>query len=71
MMVKSINPSSRGQYKKYKKKIWIKAEETEEVEIEVEVYNFDILDDLLVLYDNKGNLLIKEKKEKKHLNLLV
>ena len=71
MMVKSVNPSMRGQYNKYKKKIWIKTEESNEIEIEVEVYDPEIIDNLLVLYNQKGQLVIKEKKEKQLLNLLV
>jgi len=71
MMVKSVNPSMHGQYNKYKKKIWIKTEESNEIEIEVEVYDPEIIDDLMVLYNQKGQLVIKEKKEKHLLNLLV
>ena len=71
MMVKSANPLMRGQYNKYKKKIWIKTEESNEVEIEVEVYDPEIIDDLLILYGQKGQLIIKEKKQKQQINLLV
>ena len=71
MMVKSVNPSMHGQYSKYKKKVWIKTKESNEIEIEVEVYDPEIIDDLLVLYNQKGQLVIKEKKEKHLLNLLV
>ena len=71
MMVKSTSPSMRGQYNKYKKKIWIKTEESSEVEIEVEVYDPEIIDDLLILYGQKGQLIIKEKKQKQQINLLV
>ena len=71
MMVKSVNPSMHGQYSKYKKKEWIKTKESNEIEIEVEVYDPEIIDDLLVLYNQKGQLVIKEKKEKHLLSLLV
>ena len=71
MMVKSVNPSSHGQYKKYKKKVWIKNNEDDEVEIEIEVFDIEIINELLLLYDKKGNLIIKEKKEKQQINLLV
>ena len=71
MMVKSVNPSMHGQYNKHKKKIWIKTEESNEIEIEVEVYDPEIMTDLLVLYNRKAQLVIKEKKEKHLLNLLV
>ena len=71
MMVKSVNPSMHGQYSKYKKKVWIKTKESNEIEIEVEVYDPEIMSDLLVLYNRKGQLVIKEKKEKQLLNLLV
>ena len=71
MMVKSINPSMRGRYNKYKKKVWIKTEYSDEIEIEVEVYDPEIIDDLLILYDKKGNLLIIEKNKKQLFNLLV
>ena len=68
MMVKSINPSTHGQYKK---KVWVKTEESDEVEIQIEVYDIDMLDELFILYDKKGKLIIKGKREIKHLNLLV
>ena len=68
MKVKSINPSMHGQYKK---KVWVKIENANDVEIELEVYDVKILDDLFVLYDKKGKLVIKDKKQKQHLNLLV
>jgi len=74
MMVKSISPSSRGRYNPKKKKVWIKnsdEEDSDSVEIEVEVYDPEIIDDLMVLYNQKGQLVIKEKKEKHLLNLLV
>ena len=71
MMVKSINPSMHGQYKKYKKKVWVKLENSDGIEMQIEVYDPEIIDDLLVLYNEKGQLVIKEKKEKQLLNLLV
>ena len=71
MMVKSINPSMHGQYNKYKKKVWIKSQESDDVEIEIEVYDIEILNDILVLYDKKGKIIIKDKQEKQHLNILV
>ena len=71
MKVKSTNPSMHGQYNKYKKKIWVKVEDSNELEIEIEVYDTEIIDDLLVLYDKKGKLIIREKSRKQHLNLLV
>ena len=71
MKVKSVNQSMRGQYKHYKKKVWVKVENTDDVEMELEVYDVEILNELLVLYDKKGNLIIKPKKERQQLNLLV
>ena len=71
MKVKSTNQSSHGQYKKYKKKIWVKINNSEDVEMELEVYDPDILDELLILYDKNANLIIREKKEKQQINLLV
>ena len=71
MMVKSTNRSMHGQYNKYKKKVWVKVESSDDVEIQVEVYDPEIIDDLFVLYNKKGRLIIKEKKEKQLLNLLV
>jgi hypothetical protein len=70
-MVKSISPSSRGQYNPKKKKVWIKNNEDEDsdsVEIEVEVY--DLSDYSIHFYDKKGKLVL-HKKEKQQLNILV
>ena len=71
MMVKSTSPSMRGQYKKYKKKVWVELENSDGIEMQIEVYDPEIIDDLMVLYNEKGQLVIKEKKEKQLLNLLV
>ena len=71
MKVKSVNPSSHGRYNKYKKKVWIKVDNTDDVEIELEVYDVEILDCLFVLYDKKGNIVIKEANTNQQLNLLV
>lgn len=71
MMVKSISPSSRGQYNLKKKKVWIKNNEDEDsdiVEIEVEVY--DLSDYSIHFYDKKGKIVL-HKKEKHQLNVLV
>ncbi len=71
MMVNSTSGSNRGQYKKYKKKVWIPTESSEEVEIEVEIYDIDIIEEIFVSYDSKGNLIIKETNKKSKINLLV
>ena len=71
MMVKSISPSSRGQYNPKKKKIWIKNnddEDSESIEIEVEIY--DLTDYAIYFYDSKGKLILN-KKEKNQINILV
>ena len=71
MMVKSINPSTRGRYNLKKKKIWIKNNEDEDsdsVEIEVEVY--DLSDYSIHFYNKKGNIIL-HKKEKYQLDILV
>ena len=70
-MVKSISPSSRGRYNPKKKKIWIKNyddEESDSIEIEVEVY--DLSDYAIHFYDKKGKIVL-HKKEKHQLNILV
>ena len=71
MMVKSISPSSRGRYNPKKKKVWIKNNEDEEsdlVEIEVEIY--DLSDYSIHFYDKNGKIIL-HKKEKNQLNILV
>ena len=71
MMVKSISPSSRGQYNLKKKKVWIKNNEDEDsdsVEIEVEFY--DLSEYSIHFYDKKGKIVL-HKKEKYQLNILV
>ena len=71
MMVKSISPSSRGRYNPKKKKVWIKnsdEEDSDSVEIEVEIY--DLSDYSIHFYDKKGKIIL-HKKEKNHLNILV
>ena len=73
-MVKSISPSSRGQYNPKKKKVWIKNDEDEDstdstpVEIEVEVY--DLSEYSIHFYDKNGKIIL-HKKEKHQLNILV
>ena len=71
MMVKSTNGSSRGQYEKYKKKVWIKSEASDDVEIEIEVYDINIVEEIFVSYDKKGKLIIKEINKNSKINLLV
>ena len=72
MMVKSTKRSSHGQYNKYKKRVWLKVENnTDDVEIEVEVFDLEILDCLYVTYDKNGKIIIKEAKKKPVVNLLV
>ena len=71
MMVKSVNPSSRGRYNLKKKKVWVKNSEDEDsdsVEIEVEVY--DLSDYSIYFYDKNGKIIL-HKKEKNQLNILV
>ena len=71
MMVKSISPSSRGRYSPKKKKVWIKnsdEEDSDSVEIEVEIY--DLSDYSIHFYDKKGKIIL-HKKEKNQLNILV
>ena len=71
MTVKSISRSSHGRYNLKKKKVWIKCVENEhsdDVEIEVEVY--DLSDYSIHFYDNKGKIVL-HKKEKHQLNILV
>lgn len=71
MMVKSISPSSRGRYNPKKKKVWIKnndEEDSDSVEIEVEIY--DLSDYSIHFYDKKGKIIL-HKKEKTQLNILV
>ena len=72
MMVKSISPSSHGQYNPKKKKVWIKNNEDEEdsisVEIEVEIY--DLSDFSIHFYDKTGKIVL-HKKEKHQLNIVV
>lgn len=71
MMVKSISPSSHGQYNPKKKKVWIKnndEEDSDSVEIEVELY--DLTDYAIYFYDSKGQLILN-KKEKHQINILV
>ena len=71
MMVKSISPSSHGRYNPKKKKVWIKnsdEEDSDSVEIEVEVY--DLSDYSIHFYDKNGKLIL-HKKEKHQLNILV
>ncbi len=71
MMVKSINPSSRGRYNLKKKKVWIRQnddEDSDSVEIEVEFY--DISDYSIYFYDNRGKIIL-HKKEKNQLCILV
>ena len=70
-MVKSISPSSHGRFNLKKKKVWIKNNEDEEsdsVEIEVEIY--DLSDYAIYFYDSKGKLILN-KKEKNQINILV
>ena len=69
MMVKSISPSSRGQYNLKKKKIWIKNDEdSDSVEIEVEVYD---LSDYSIYFYNKNGKIILHRKEKYQLSIYV
>ena len=72
MMVKSISPSSRGQYNLKKKKVWIKNNEKDEdldsVEVEVEVY--DLSDYSIHFYDKNGKIILC-KKDLNHLNKFV
>ena len=72
MMVKSISPSSRGQYNLKKKKVWIKNNEKDEdldsVEVEVEVY--DLSDYSIHFYDKNGKIILC-KKDLNQLNKLV
>lgn len=72
MMVKSISPSSRGQYNLKKKKVWIKNNEKDKdldfVEVEVEVY--DLSDFSIHFYDKNGKIIL-HKKQKQQLNILV
>ena len=71
MMVKSISPSSRGRYNPKKKKVWIKnidEEDSDSVEIEVEIY--DLSDYSIHFYDKNGKIIL-HKKEKNQLNILV
>ena len=71
MMVKSVNPSCRGRYNLKKKKVWIKSNEDEEsdsVEIEVEVY--DLSEYSIHFYDQNGKLIL-HKKENYYLNIVV
>jgi len=71
MMVKSISPSSHGQYNPKKKKVWIKNNEDEDsssVEIEVEVY--DLSEYSIHFYDKNGKIIL-HKKQKQQLNIFV
>jgi len=72
MMVKSISPSSRGQYNLKKKKVWIKNNQKDEdldfVEVEVEVY--DLSDYSIHFYDKNGKIILC-KKYLNELNKLV
>ena len=72
MMVKSISPSSRGQYNLKKKKVWIKNNQKDEdldfVEVEVEVY--DLSDYSIHFYDKNGKIILC-KKDLNQLNKLV
>ena len=71
MMVKSISPSSHGRYNPKKKKVWIKnsdEEDSDSVEIEVEIY--DLSDYSIHFYDKNGKIIL-HKKEKNQLDILV
>ena len=71
MMVKSISPSSRGQYNLKKKKIWIKNnddEDSDSVEIEVEIY--DLAEYSIHFYDKHGKIIL-HKKGLSQLNIFV
>ena len=63
MMVKSAQQSSHGRFDPKKKKVWIKKddEDSESVEIEVEIYDFS--DYAIYFYDSKGKLILEEKKK--------
>ena len=72
MMVKSISPSSRGQYNLKKKKVWIKNNQKDEdldfVEVEVEVYDLSCYS--IYFYDKNGKIILC-KKDLNHLNKFV
>jgi hypothetical protein len=71
MMVKSINPSSRGRYNLKKKKVWIKQSEDDDCDsVEIEVEFYDISDFSINFYDKKGKIIL-HKKEKHQINFLV
>ena len=71
MMVKSISPSSRGQYNFKKKKVWIKLDDgKQESEVEYETEVIDISDFSIYFYDKNGKIIL-HKKEKHQLNILV
>ena len=64
MMVKSAQQSSHGRFNPKKKKVWIKKEDDEDsesVEIEVEIYDFS--DYAIYFYNEKGKLILEEKKK--------
>ena len=65
MMVKSINPSNHGQYNKYKKKVWVRTEHSNDVEIEIEVYDIEIIDELFISYDKNGRIIINSVSSKR------
>ena len=73
MMVKSLSQLNHGQYNLKKKKVWIKVDNSDDHELQVE-YEVDIIDlsfYTIFLYNKQGKITLHKMQRQQKLDIIV